>query len=284
MTDIARAAARHLPAPLYRVVRQIRIRQAIRGYTKRVVTHSYGHGVVLTISLQDPLAEGWYDHDDRRDWSELEAARAHGLTTGARVFDIGAHQGVVALVLADIVGPDGKVVAVEAERHNARVAGGNVQLNGAAPVTVVQAACAAQSGVVRFQEGLNGHISAGRLGTKRTRAVTIDEHSDLYGHPDLVYQDIEGYETQALKGATKTLVGGVTFLIEIHGSGQLQAAGGTVGEIVALLHSHGYELHQVGENDARLGRPLRPLADAGAPDGERFLLLAWRTRPLPAPS
>ena len=59
------------------------------------------------------MGAGWYDHD----WPELpEIAllKQHGLRPGARVFDIGAHQGVVALMLSKTVGPEGFVLAVEA--------------------------------------------------------------------------------------------------------------------------------------------------------------------------
>lgn len=280
ITDALRAAAHHLPAPLYRVVHQVRVKQAIRGYPERLVTHSYGHGVTLTISIKDPLAEGWYDHGNQHDWTELEPARAHGLKTGARVFDIGAHQGVVALVIADIVGPTGRVLAVEAERHNARVAERNAQLNGAAQVTVLQAACAATSGTLTFQEGLNGRVAVGgRLGTTRTRSVTVDELADLYGTPDVVYLDIEGHEAQAIKGATKTMVAGATFVVEVHGSGQLQAYGGTVEEIVHSFRSHGYELLYKREDDERSGRPFDVLVDATMPRSERFFLLATRASP-----
>src|ERR1044072_9784111 len=98
----AKAVARFvLPSRLYRLYRQHKIAALIARYPTRRVTHTYG-GVRLTIELPDGLAEGWYD----RDWPrlpELERLRAHGLAAGASVFDVGAHQGVVALLLARAV-------------------------------------------------------------------------------------------------------------------------------------------------------------------------------------
>ena len=50
---------------------------------------------------------------------ELVLLRESGaLRQGSNVFELGAHQGIVALILADAVGPQGTVIAVEAERHN----------------------------------------------------------------------------------------------------------------------------------------------------------------------
>ncbi len=57
----------------------------------------------MTVSLEDGLAQGWYDYD----WPEVPEITLLGknsLKPGAKVFDIGAHQGVVALMLAKIVG------------------------------------------------------------------------------------------------------------------------------------------------------------------------------------
>jgi protein-L-isoaspartate(D-aspartate) O-methyltransferase (PCMT) len=114
----ARVARALLPAPALREIRRRRVHAQIATYRRRVVEHTYA-GHPLRIALRDPLAEGWYDHD----WGtqpEIDVLRSGRLRPGARVFDLGAHQGVVALMLARIVGPAGHVVAVEAEPHNAR--------------------------------------------------------------------------------------------------------------------------------------------------------------------
>jgi FkbM family methyltransferase len=111
-------------------------------------------GEELRVSLQDPLAQGWYDHD-WGDQAEIDALRRGRLRPGARVFDLGAHQGIVALVLARIVGEAGEVVAVEAERHNVRVAEENVRLNNATNMRIVHAAAADAPGRLLFSESLN---------------------------------------------------------------------------------------------------------------------------------
>lgn len=100
------------------------------------------------MRLEDPLAEGWYDHD----WDqpiELRGILESGLKPGSTVFDVGAHQCVVALMLASRVGSNGLVVAIEGEPHNARVGRLNVARNPGLRVDVVHAAIAARRGAAR---------------------------------------------------------------------------------------------------------------------------------------
>jgi hypothetical protein len=128
MNSISKSfAQRVLPQCVWTRLRLARLRSSIRASEPRSVEHSYG-GFFLNIHLSDPLAEGWYDHD----WPELpEIAllKRYRLRPGARVFDLGAHQCVVALMMAKIVGPSGLVVALEANSHNATIGRRNRDLN-----------------------------------------------------------------------------------------------------------------------------------------------------------
>jgi FkbM family methyltransferase len=185
------------------------------------------------VSLEDPLAEGWYDHD----WPhlpELDRLGASHLKPGARVFDLGAHQGVVAMILARIVGDNGKVVAVEAERHNHRVAIRNMALNGITNVEVIHAAVAAHEGSLHFANSLNGRVlSRGVLGSSRVPAVTIDGLAARYGSPDVVFIDVEGYEAEALRGAAGCIAGAqADFFVETHVGHGLEDAGSSAVEVI----------------------------------------------------
>lgn len=265
-----------LPPPLRRLIRRARIKRMLATFHERTFTGTYGHGVELTLSFQDPLAESWYGSLERHNYPDITAARGYGLREGAIVFDIGAHQAIVALVLADVVGQEGRVVAVEADRHNARVARRNVDLNHALNVTVVESACADQPGIVSFHEGLNGAISRSRVGAHRVRAVTVDELSRRYGRPDLVYLDIEGHEQRALSGALETLAAGSTFVIEVHCGGKLEAAGGSVSELAAILIEHSYQLRYMTDEGWWANEEFQPASPRELPNLQRFFLLAHR--------
>ena len=75
----------------------------------------------------------------------------HRLRSGATVFDCGAHQCVIAMILAKFVGATGKVVAVEASPHNYDAANRNIRLNEAGNVTAVHAAVVRHFGPDRIQ-------------------------------------------------------------------------------------------------------------------------------------
>ena len=264
-----RLVRRLLPDGVHDVYRQRRITRGIERFTPREVTHTYGV-TTLTVALADSLAEGWYDHD----WPalpELERLRDHGLAPGARVFDIGAHQGVVALMLADAVGPSGHVLAVEAEPHNARVAERNRRLNDARNLEVIHAAGAATSGSVLFAESLNGHVAdrGRRWGKVEVPAVTVDELAARHGAPDVVIVDVEGFEGEVLAGAAGTIAARrTTFLVEVHvGHGLDRPA-----EAIVACFDASWRL-LVAPATAETDR-FAPYRRGDAALGERFFLIA----------
>ena len=123
-----------LPTSVAQQIRRLLLNLKLRNFQARTVEHLYlGHR--LKVSIRDGLAEGWYDHDWKA-MPEVEFLKRGRLKTGATVFDIGAHQCLVAMVLAKVVGESGLVVAVEGTRHNAEVAVENCRINCLANVQV----------------------------------------------------------------------------------------------------------------------------------------------------
>jgi FkbM family methyltransferase len=245
--DVRALARRLLPGRLLGLLRSVRTRAAIRGYPAREVSHTYG-GFPLRVWLADALAEGWYD----RDWPrlpEIELLRTGALRTGARVFDVGAHQGVVALVLARTVGPGGRVIAVEASEHNARAARRNAALNEAVNLTIVHAAGAATPGRLVFNRGLNGQVDdgTGAWGRVQVRATTIDALATSHGVPDVLVVDVEGFEVCVLTGARRVLAARPDCLVEVHAACGLETFGHAVADLRPFFPEDDYRLFVRGE-------------------------------------
>jgi FkbM family methyltransferase len=261
-------------------LRALRIAWMVRRFRRYVVVHRYG-GHTLRVLIADPLARGWYDHDGS-ELPEIRALRGRRLVAGATVFDIGAHQGVVALQLAREVSPGGRVVAVEPSAHNVAVARENARLNGA-PVTVVEAAVTETDGAVAFSAGLNGQLDdgSGAAGRVRVAGRSIDSLAAEFGAPDVVYLDVEGAEHLALRGAPATLASGCAFVVEVHQGCGLEKLGGSADQVLAHFPAARFHRSYCFEGDAGF-RPL-PADGAAVPAGRFFLLAEPASLQRPAP-
>ena len=237
MTQLKATAKRVIPPRLWSYLRRYYLALWGASFRNRLVSHSYG-GHELTLELTDALSEGWYDTC----WSplpEIQEMKARGcLGPGSTVFDLGAHQGVVALMFAREVGEGGRVIAVEAEARNARAAERNRSLNQAENLEILHAAAGAEIGTVRFENSFNGHVT--QIGGVEVPSITVDELARRHGSPDVVLIDVEGFELHVLRGARETIDARATaFVVEVHGE---DTRVGGVSEIVSLLD--GYDLRQ----------------------------------------
>jgi FkbM family methyltransferase len=251
-----------LPEPVWTRLRLLRLRRSVTGYSPRQVRHVYG-GHELQVLLKDPMAAGWYDQD----WplpSEIELMRRGQLRKGATIFDVGAHQGVVAMMLAREAGQTGRVVAVEASGHNAAMLRANRDLNAIGNLWVEHAAISDSPGVLTFNEGLNGQVDdgSGSWGRVEVRATTIDALTEVYGPPDVLFIDVEGFECHALRGARDTLLRRPDCFIEVHVNHGLETFGGSLEEVTApfregftlYMHSDAEPAPQPFDPDAALTR------------------------------
>lgn len=225
-------AKRYLPQPVVDVLRMMRYRIDLATFPKRFVEHRYGDHH-LKMSIADRVAEEWYD----KDWElppEIEFF-AHGqIPRDGRIFDLGAHQCLIAMLLARDIVPDGQVIALEANQHNAVMAHSNVKANAVRNVDIVNALVSKTGGRAHVDMSFNSRArqGVGAIVSERIAAVSIDELSASMGWPDLVYLDIEGFEIEALKGATRTLQRWCHWFVELHGDPALALYGARNADIL----------------------------------------------------
>src|SRR6516164_3816675 len=248
MGSIKPALKRGFPRT-YNHLREWKYALGSRMFSPYTVKHTYG-GHEFEVHIADSLARGWYDHDWER-LGEIDMLGANGLRDGCRVFDLGAHQNVVAMMWAKDVGPSGKVISVEASRHNIEVGQRNVSLNGFTNIVTLHAVVAETEGDVLFSETLNGCVSIdeGEFLTKPVRAITIDGLAKKFGSPNVLFLDIEGYEIAALRGAQETLKHQATWFIEVHGNAILSKYGSRNADVLDFFqdqYEHYYRTEEKG--------------------------------------
>jgi FkbM family methyltransferase len=220
-----------------------RLRRQLRRsrFKSRVVTHNYC-GFPLKVILGDDNGEAWYDCE----WGEppeIKELRSHRLKPGARVFEIGAHQGVMAMILARIVGESGQVVAVEAEPFYAGLARRNRELNALAQLQILEAVVVDHAGPLSARENFD-HSGTDRLlnwGQIGQRGVTVDDLSAKFGPPDVLFVDVDGFECQVLRGARQTLAAFPDCYIEVHIDTGLETEGGSLEEVLSFFPSESWE-------------------------------------------
>jgi FkbM family methyltransferase len=184
------------------------------------------------VYISDTVSAGWYGHDCDRD--EITFLQKYKLKKGARVFDIGAHECMVALIFSKIVGITGKVIAIEMDADHTKKANINKQINNATNLLILQAAIAEKSGTVFFShDQIKTRNNTEDL--NKVCSISIDGLTKRFGSPSIVYIDVEGYEYNALKGAKKTLQLEADWCIEVHVKNGLETFNGSVKKILSCF-------------------------------------------------
>jgi FkbM family methyltransferase len=144
---------------------------------------------------------------------------------GMTVIDVGANVGQMTLEMAELVGPKGRVIAIEPGSGNLALLRRHVEGNGyGGRVTIVEAACGSTHGgeceltiVGERPDEVGSGFQVMGLGllstdvgsprtTARVRCVSVDglcRELDL--RPSLLKIDVEGSEVEVFRGAAKVL-------------------------------------------------------------------------------
>jgi FkbM family methyltransferase len=150
----------------------------------------------------------------------------HFLTPDDVFFDIGANVGSYTLLASGVC--KAKTIAIEASANTAIITRKNINLNQLQhKVTLINAAAGAEIGTLSFsknEDTTNHIISANELqntDAETVKVIKVDDLTITY-KPTLIKIDVEGFETEVLKGMSETLKQNSlkAIIIELNGSGE----------------------------------------------------------------
>lgn len=250
------------------------VRSRRRKVFRSSITEHYYCGEKLRIHIGDAMAAAWYDHDWEDGFHEINVLKQSQLKNGARVFDIGAHQGVVALILSRLVGESGSVLAVEGDPWNAAQASKNQQTNRATNLRVINAVVGSAD-TLPSDLPLNGKGLIHEWSLDNVPFRSLDSLGSEFGAPDVVYVDVDGYELDVLAGANATLGSHADWFVEVHVGCGLETNGGRWQMVLSHFPEDAYERLIASERQP----DFHPFDASSEVLNERFFLLALR-RPI----
>ena len=211
------------------------------------------------VELDTAIGTLWFDgaDDHLTPWirsqgvweADVMKLLARTLRPRSTFVDVGANVGFHTLLGAQLVGPGGTVVAVEAAPWTVELLRANVWRHGA-DVRIVDAAASDAAGTVRL-ELVPRHRSGARLSDAEdaveVRAAPLDEFvPDLA--VDVLKADVEGAEPLVLRGARRLLERSPGLLAVVEFRDEPHLSGETPEEVLAFYESLGFELFLLRRN------------------------------------
>jgi FkbM family methyltransferase len=165
-------------------------------------------GYQVCIQKQDTDFAQAIFHSHKYEEHVRQAAREN-LRDGDVAVDVGANIGAIAFLAATIVGPAGRVVAVEPNPDNLQLLYRGIVLNAFDNVEVVPLAASNRRAVFSLTGGTsNTHLVGARApmdGGYFVQSAPLDDVLGDLPRLDFVKMDIEGHEPQALEGFSRLI-------------------------------------------------------------------------------
>jgi FkbM family methyltransferase len=176
----------------------------------------------------------------------------HYVKPGHVFVDLGANVGYYSLIAAKLVGPRGRVVAVEADPENNDRLQTNIVLNNFHQVVSVSKGVADRQGVLQLHRDLGhnqgAHTFANGAASSAGPQVQVDTLDRILqevdvSQVDFIKLDIQGFEARALKDS-EVFQHRPIIMTEV-AEAELALAGSSKEEYLSLLLSHGYSIHPI---------------------------------------
>jgi len=203
--------------------------------------------LAVTVNQSWPYLLGIYEHALMSYWRDHVSA-------GMAVLDVGGHSGYHAIYLANLVGPTGRVVALEPVSELARQLAVNVGLNDLDNCQVIETAASDKEAMIELFIP-HGDLYSTIATTDPTRAEEadgvvrtvqarcLDSIATTMGQQvNYVKIDVEGAEAAALGGATSLLADQDTiFVVEVNEWVTAESQ-----HVIEMLRQSGRQLDVVG--------------------------------------
>lgn len=187
----------------------------------------------------------------------ISVAMAAVLEPGMVAVDIGANIGYFTLLMADRVGPRGRVVAIEANPALAELVAETIILNRLDDVVTLHNCAAADAeGSLDFFIVPGRNLNSGivleewrdrvdPVNVRKIPAAPADTLLAELGRVDLVKIDVEGAEHMVLAGLEATIAAnpGIAIIVEYNFKRHSQA-----GSLLPMIERHGFPLREIDED------------------------------------
>lgn len=205
--------------------------------------------------IGDSEGQQWYDSSPQNQVEPLnpEFQFIKQLTQpGDIVFECGTHHGLTAMLLSKWVGNEGKIVSFEINQHNAAIARKNFELNKINNVILEEKGLGSQKSSQKIFNKSNSSVTPSNVislgwlknfiyGTNEVEIIALDDYVKTQSIlPTFLKIDVEGYESEVLKGATEILKTLPKLEIEIH-TEILSRYNTSVEEIFELIDIESYQ-------------------------------------------
>jgi FkbM family methyltransferase len=202
---------------------RLKLRQLARGIYRALLQLRYGADGLATTMQNGRTWKLHYEVALRGEYAEFDTIEwlRKVVKPGGCVIDVGANVGQMTLEAAHLVGPSGKVVAIEPAPGNLKLLCAHIAANGFADrVEIIPAACSSSSGgeIIlhvygdRSDNVGSGHsVCEGAIGDEATVNVSVPKVSidkicaERQLVPSVIKIDVEGAEIDVIRGAVSTL-------------------------------------------------------------------------------
>lgn len=174
---------------------------------------------------------------------------------GDVVFELGANIATETLALSNLLGSEGRVIAVEADPLLCEKICSRLSMANISNVEVVNKAVAESEGIINVMR--DQEFNSGRTFTSKipngdciiVETITADKLVDEFGMPSFVFMDIEGAEYGFLLGARHLLSKARPIIFTEVSSAYLYRSGGTIHDFCKILDEFAYIAY---DTDTRL--------------------------------